>query len=135
MSFHLWNLKIFSGLAGRLEKVTKVQVDELSPLCLLVPAEAVVVGVIPDELKAILVLQNQYGNKDLDYATIFDLALKAEFPILEGQLDIGTGPGFEAFYVPYVRDVGLKEGPKTTAANQEWPWFSGLTLLPQPARC
>lgn len=98
MRFNIWNAKFFADLQGGMERVTQRQVDSLAPLGDSVPARAVVVGVVPDYLKAILVVAGLVGDTNYDYMNVFDIALRAEFPQLNGKMIVGYGPKWEIYY-------------------------------------
>lgn len=119
MAFHLWDAKFFSELSGLLERVTKAQVDALPPLRSSLPDGAVVVGTVPDHIKAFLVLPNK--DSDQDYTQVFAMALKAEFPMLATKLTFGIGPKFEAYYLPGL-DITLDEDVDTQILG--WAGFT-----------
>lgn len=122
MSFNLWNAKFFADLQGALEQVTKEMVDKLAPLGNSVPPRAVVVGVVPDHLKAILVVANLIGDPDHDYLFAFGIALRAEFTALVDKMVVGYGPKWEIYYeedvdVPVNVDLFSVQGIPTTGMS------------------
>ncbi len=128
MSFNLWNAKFFADLQSSLEQVTKEMVDKLAPLGNSVPPRAVVVGVVPDHLKAILAVADLVGDTNYDYMNTFDIALRAEFPALSGKNVVGFGPNWEIYYEK--DDLGIDIDISELGADSgSIIGFSGLSVV------
>ncbi len=97
VKFHLYD---FSGLAmldERLRAVTAEQIAALEPLGSNLPSNAIVLGYVPEPLKALMVLNDEFGDM---YYPILEFELRRTFPNLKQVSTVSFGPNFEVFYLP-----------------------------------